>query len=560
MGLDANEPLSQPSNPVSATFSQISLHDAILTRHGHELAPSTHQRGSAPIDGLFVSAGLEHSATGYLPFGSVAGDHRPLWIDIHLPSVFGGTASECSAAIPTSTARRLQCADPRVVQRYNKVLHQFYQEHDLATRVFRLEVDISQRPWSPALAAEWEAVDALRLAGIQLAESKCRRLRTGALPWSPQLGRALLLHRYWDRLLHRAKGYKVSWRYLCRLSRKLGQTIPTELRVEDLRPQADAAWEAYKNLRRDANSQRTSYLAQLAQARADAGLESQAAAVRVMAQRERKRRDARLLRSIYKAGSRRGLDRVEIPVGDGEWLDGEWTGEWREVTNKHDIEKGCLQENDRRFRQATGTDLVTPTAVECLGPTGCSAAATHLLKTGEIPWSLQESISHAASSYLAHRRIPSVLSLSSSANLDFHTPAYATGWEKMREHTASGKSGLHFGHFIAQARDPLLCAVDAAMARIPTQVGYVPNRWTYGLNVMLEKKPGVAKVSKLRTILLYEADYNQNNKIMGRAMMAYAEKHNLLAPEQYGSRKHHSAIYQGLNKVLTFNLFRQQRR
>ena len=77
---------------------------------------------------------------------------------------------------------------------------------------------------------------------------------------------------------------------------------------------------------------------------------------------------------------------------------------------------------------------------------------------------------------------------------------------------------------------------------------------------MLEKKPGVVKVSKLRTILLYEADYNHNNKLMGHAMMRYAEANSLLAPEQYGSRRGHSAIYQCLNKVITFDLFRQTKR
>ena len=127
----------------------------------------------------------------------------------------------------------------------------------------------------------------------------------------------------------------------------------------------------------------------------------------------------------------------------------------------------------------------------------------------------------------------------------------------MDEFTSSGPSGLHFGHFQANAQQPTLASVDAALSRIPTLSGYVPIRWTQGLNVMLEKKPGVSQVTKLRTILLYEAGFNHNNKLMGRAMMQYAEKHHLLAPEQYGSRKAHSAIYQCVNKVLTFDILRQ---
>ena len=76
---------------------------------------------------------------------------------------------------------------------------------------------------------------------------------------------------------------------------------------------------------------------------------------------------------------------------------------------------------------------------------------------------------------------------------------------------------------------------------------------------MIEKKPGELNVSKLRTILLMEADFKQGNKRLRRQMMRHAESQGLLALEQYGSRKFHMAINQGLNKLLTFDIFRQKR-
>ena len=76
---------------------------------------------------------------------------------------------------------------------------------------------------------------------------------------------------------------------------------------------------------------------------------------------------------------------------------------------------------------------------------------------------------------------------------------------------------------------------------------------------MLEKKPGNFRVDKLRTILLYEADFNQNNKLLGRNMMRFGEEYNVLAPEQFGSRKHKEASDHGLNKVLTFDIIRQRK-
>ena len=203
--------------------------------------------------------------------------------------------------------------------------------------------------------------------------------------------------------------------------------------------------------------------------------------------------------------------------------------------------------------------LLTPDMVFALGPCGTSALAQDILRTGSTASTRHIALPPATVAYLASHRRFSVLALSDTIPIDFRTATYAASWKRMDEFTSSGPSGLHFGHFQANASDPLLAMVDAALARIPTMSGYVPQRWMQGLNVMLEKKPGVAKVTRLRTILLYEADFNHNNKLMGRAMMQFSEWNGLLAPEQYGSRKAHSAIYQCVNKVLAYDIFRQSR-
>jgi len=57
-------------------------------------------------------------------------------------------------------------------------------------------------------------------------------------------------------------------------------------------------------------------------------------------------------------------------------------------------------------------------------------------------------------------------------------------------------------------------------------------------------------VDKLRIILLFKGDFNNNNKWFGRAVMFHAVNHKLLAPEQYGSHKEKSAAIQCLNKQL----------
>jgi len=137
--------------------------------------------------------------------------------------------------------------------------------------------------------------------------------------------------------------------------------------------------------------------------------------------------------------------------------------------------------------------------------------------------------------------------------------AYKRSWERAREMTASSPSSIHFGHYIAGVANDLVGKFNALLANKQLSSGTVPQRWRKNLNVMLEKLAGNDNVEKLRIIMLFEADFNHNNKWLGQAMMRTAEQHNLLAPEQYGSRKHKAAGTQCLNKCFFYDLHRFSR-
>jgi hypothetical protein len=141
--------------------------------------------------------------------------------------------------------------------------------------------------------------------------------------------------------------------------------------------------------------------------------------------------------------------------------------------------------------------------------------------------------------------------------IDTSFEAFAQSWRKVKEHTASGRSHLHFGHFMAGCNHSQIGRIECAMANFPLRTGYAPNRWMQGIEVMLLKQKGNFHVNKLWAILLFEADFNHNNKRLGRAMMAHAEERHWLAMEQYGSRKEVSAIDHCLNKRVSFNIIRQ---
>eukprot|EP00804_Cyclotella_cryptica_P024558 CCRYP_020750-RB/>CCRYP_020750-RB protein AED:0.34 eAED:0.06 QI:0/-1/0/1/-1/1/1/0/111 len=89
--------------------------------------------------------------------------------------------------------------------------------------------------------------------------------------------------------------------------------------------------------------------------------------------------------------------------------------------------------------------------------------------------------------------------------------------------------------------------------------GIALTRWKSGLCVMIEKSPGVKLISKLRAILLMEADFNAANKIIfGQRMMSNVRKYKLM-PDEIFSEKQRMAEDGILSKTLFYDISRQLR-
>ena len=84
--------------------------------------------------------------------------------------------------------------------------------------------------------------------------------------------------------------------------------------------------------------------------------------------------------------------------------------------------------------------------------------------------------------------------------------------------------------------------------------------WSQGLSVMLEKIYGCSLITKLRSILLMEADFNATNKtIYGVRMLHNVRKYRMM-PEEVFSERNRLADDGTLSKVLFYDIARQLRR
>jgi len=70
-------------DPVLLAATNMGVRDTVITQHGNQ-APNTHNRGSAPIDSIFLPANLLPTIQlGYLAFGEgIPSDHHLIWVNI----------------------------------------------------------------------------------------------------------------------------------------------------------------------------------------------------------------------------------------------------------------------------------------------------------------------------------------------------------------------------------------------------------------------------------------------------------------------------------------------
>ena len=509
-------------------------------------APATHPRGKTPIDTILCSAGVQVCKAGYMDFGNGIGDHRALYIDVKLTSVLGTKIPP----VKTPTARRLKMDDPRVVKRYNATLEKYLRKHRVKERTDLLQRYINSEGDTKVIGHEFEDLDIIRIKGMQLAERECRKLKMGGIAWTPKLSIARNQITVWMLVVRRLKGGKVSAKTIIRMKVKANMDrTNTDVSLQMAEDNLVVAFKEYKTFIKNASEKRIEFQYALAAAKAKQGNIKISQAIKNMVRIEEQRDSARRIR--YMNGTIRhssGLTRAVAPNENGEWV---------EMNTKYAMEEALRSENNRRFTQANDTPLMRGRIYDEFGT----------IPSQEITSAILDG------TYIApHDTAPEVnevltyLQLKDSASAVWKPKPLTVeeckiGWKNTTEKVSSAaKYGTHMGHWKAGFQNDHIAAIHTTMANVPYQTGYSPRRWQYGVNVMLEKEKGNARVDRLRTILLYEADFNFNNSMLGKNMMRSGEKLGTLAREQYGSRKQMTAIECALNKRLLFDIARHTKR
>ena len=233
----------------------------------------------------------------------------------------------------------------------------------------------------------------------------------------------------------------------------------------------------FRTKKKKAGPLRDTWMDSLAAAQALVGNSTQEKKLRSLRLQEHQRsmgRNVKYARGKLKSG---GLTMVLTP--------GDTAEEWTECTTKDAIEIACLQENERRFTQATDTPFYQPTVVDTVGWLGLGPGADHILAgTYEAPHDLDAQ----AQQFIPYLHTPPSILNAPPTSTVITTEEWIQAWQHTKERTASVPSPLSYATFKAGIQSPTISDFEATMANIPWATGFSPERWQTGTNIMLEKR------------------------------------------------------------------------
>jgi hypothetical protein len=230
---------------------------------------------------------------------------------------------------------------------------------------------------------------------------------------------------------------------------------------------------------------------------------------------------------------------------------------WDTVLDKETIEQNLLRYNRNSFRAAAASPCGSGIIHKGLSFNSLSAESEALL-SGTIPpqWYGQD---ETLREFLTSFAIPDIVKKNPTISTDISEDDVKFGFTKWKETTSTSPSGRHLGHYKAIIKDSTWYSShlpDPIPARSSTE-RINPQEGCNAVNILIEKDPGRPKLTRLRIIHLFEADFNLFLKLIwGSRLVKRAASLNLLNDGQHGSTPRKKAIDPIMLTQLTTDLCR----
>jgi hypothetical protein len=510
IGMDLNEDTRSPE--IQAWRNKWHLLDPLSTLHGSpDIATCRSNSNQTPIDSIWTSPGLTVTLGGMTGFGELdlgSADHRCLWVDIQLESLYG--------IRPPSPSKRpnnsFPLNDPRVVTRYNNYVRRERSRLGIGNSILALEQRAQMGAFRPQDERLYESLLGIDLSIRNKAKIKCRPFYAGQVLYSATIGRDRKELHLWNMVISRRLGKRSDTRAIRRLIQATSQPLALQLTLEQAKQAQSACQDRYKKNKLNHVALHDAFRKELCTRRA-AKLHTTVETQEKIVLNNKKQSNAfRTINRILGTKIRPSLTTVEYtPLGSNEPVT---------CYTKQDIEQACAAEGRRRFTQASHTPFMSGSLLRDVGYQATQSTVDLILTGKYAPGADVDPYTRAL---IAQLRMPDSVCKAPPLTGVVTTAEHIQGWKKMRPTIASSPFGPLFADHIAGCSDVQVADIDAAIAAIPVLTGYSPKAWKKAVDVMIPKKSTSVHVTKLRIIVLFHSLYNMINKHVGRIAVRRAE-------------------------------------
>ena len=517
--IDANEHVLTGKLP-RRLFEQLDMEEATNTKWGEE-EPRTHIRGSFPIDGVYHTKDLEITSTVQLSFHESVGDHRNVLVDISTRSAIG----DLGFKIIQPKARRLNSGNEKRSASYRKYVEEQLEAHRLPQRQAALQEMFHTKGVTEEVAQGIQTVDTQKTE-IQIAgEKQCGHLtREHSIPFSPDFTQQIILLRnaYSD-LAKWATGKTTNSNIISTALRR-GIPNPRQMTFDQCRAGAEACNERIRQGNEEALQYRREFLRDRLARTADINDKEKHAKLLAIIQREKVKDDWRRIKQATGKPITGAIQSIQKVVN----------GITVDVTDGIEMNTEIQNVTERRFDLARSAPVMTSSLTPMVGFCADTPFAHQLVQgVVDIPQDVDN---------VTTRMIEEIQVLWDQLREKHQAPEitkfdFKQYWTRQKEATSSSLSGVNFSHMKVSMRSEMISQFLCEQLTLIGQTGIPPNRWSKGLQVMLEKVEGNTMVEKLRAILLMEGDYNFFNKLLvGFKAMNTLYKMDFIPEDQYSQR------------------------
>ena len=228
---------------------------------------------------------------------------------------------------------------------------------------------------------------------------------------------------------------------------------------------------------------------------------------------------------------------------------------WDAILDKASIEHHLLRYNRNSCRAAALSPCGKVEIHQLLTFTSLSTAASEVL-SGSLPrsWIGKDALLRE---FLTSFAIPDSVKKTPPISTTVSEDDVKYGFKKWKESTSTSPSGRHLGDYKAIIRDPCLLTCMTQFLHVIINKGITMTRWCNAVNIMIEKDVGAPRITRLRIIHLFEADFNFFLKLIGGSRLVKRAVHlDLLNNGQHGLVPQRTAMDPIMLTQLTTDLCR----